>query len=81
MPLNINVPSSCTQELNWGLSPQTAISWLNVYMQVAYLKETEELLIPIYPQATFTQIAKVCVCVCVFEQSPTVAEVQVQESM
>ncbi|CAL8246730.1 unnamed protein product [Lota lota] len=46
------------KELNWSLSPQTPISWLNVYMQVAYLKETEELLIPRYPQATFTQIAK-----------------------
>ena len=49
----------CAQELNWSLSPQTPISWLNVYMQVAYLKDTEELLIPRYPQATFTQIAKV----------------------
>lgn len=48
-----------TQELNWSLSPQTPISWLNVYMQVAYLKETDELLIPRYPQATFTQIAEV----------------------
>lgn len=28
-------------------------------MQVAYLKETEPLLIPRYPQATFTQIAEV----------------------
>ncbi|XP_028295917.1 G1/S-specific cyclin-E1 [Gouania willdenowi] len=46
------------KELNWSLSPQTPISWLNVYMQVAYLKETEELLIPQYPQATFTQIAE-----------------------
>ncbi|CAL8363738.1 G1/S-specific cyclin-E1 [Gadus morhua] len=46
------------KELNWSLSPQTPISWLNVYMQVAYLKDTEELLIPRYPQATFTQIAK-----------------------
>lgn len=46
------------KELNWSLSPQTPVSWLNVYMQVAYLKETEELLIPKYPQATFTQIAE-----------------------
>ncbi|KAG7268568.1 hypothetical protein CRUP_036325 [Coryphaenoides rupestris] len=29
-----------------------------IIMKVAYLKETEELLIPRYPQATFTQIAK-----------------------
>uniref|UniRef100_A0A672IAW7 Cyclin E1 n=1 Tax=Salarias fasciatus TaxID=181472 RepID=A0A672IAW7_SALFA len=46
------------KELNWTLSPQTPISWLGVYMQVAYLKEAEELLIPRYPQATFTQIAQ-----------------------
>lgn len=47
------------QELQWSLSPQTPISWLNVYMQVAYLKETDELLLPRYPQTTFTQIAEV----------------------
>ncbi|XP_039650494.1 G1/S-specific cyclin-E1 isoform X1 [Perca fluviatilis] len=46
------------KELKWSLSPQTPISWLNVYMQVAYLKETDELLIPKYPQTTFTQIAE-----------------------
>ncbi|XP_029354252.1 G1/S-specific cyclin-E1 [Echeneis naucrates] len=46
------------KELNWSLSPQTPISWLNVYMQVAYLKETDDLLIPRYPQNTFTQIAE-----------------------
>lgn len=46
------------KELNWSLSPQTPVSWLNVYMQVAYLKEQENLLIPQYPQATFTQIAE-----------------------
>ncbi|KAM4597466.1 G1/S-specific cyclin-E1 [Fundulus diaphanus] len=46
------------KELNWSLSPQTPISWLNVYMQVAYLKESEELLLPRYPQETFTQIAE-----------------------
>ncbi|XP_056134895.1 G1/S-specific cyclin-E1 [Lampris incognitus] len=46
------------KELKWSLSPQTPISWLNIYMQMAYLKETEELLIPRYPQATFTQIAE-----------------------
>lgn len=54
--------SVLSQELKWSLSPQTPISWLNVYMQVAYLKETDELLIPRYPQATFTQIAEVQMC-------------------
>ncbi|XP_034415048.1 G1/S-specific cyclin-E1 isoform X2 [Cyclopterus lumpus] len=46
------------KELKWSLCPQTPISWLNVYMQVAYLKESDELLIPRYPQSTFTQIAE-----------------------
>lgn len=41
------------------MTPQTPISWLNVYMQVAYLKETDPLLVPRFPQATFTQIAEV----------------------
>ncbi|XP_049573597.1 G1/S-specific cyclin-E1 [Syngnathus scovelli] len=46
------------KELKWSLSPQTPVSWLNVYMQVAYLKESDQLLIPKYPQATFVQIAE-----------------------
>ncbi|KAF7212963.1 G1/S-specific cyclin-E1 isoform X1 [Nothobranchius furzeri] len=46
------------KELKWSLSPQTPISWLNVYMQVAYLTDSEKLLIPTYPQQTFTQIAQ-----------------------
>uniref|UniRef100_A0A3Q2X5U9 Cyclin E1 n=1 Tax=Haplochromis burtoni TaxID=8153 RepID=A0A3Q2X5U9_HAPBU len=46
------------KELNWSLSPQTPVSWLNVYMQVAYLKDADELLLPRYPQATFTHIAE-----------------------
>lgn len=56
-----NIVTFLTQELKWSLSPQTPISWLNVYMQVAYLKETEDLLIPRYPQTTFSQISEVCV--------------------
>ncbi|XP_051918672.1 G1/S-specific cyclin-E1 [Hippocampus zosterae] len=46
------------KELKWSLSPQTPVSWLNVYMQVAYLEESDQLLIPKYPQATFTHIAE-----------------------
>ncbi|XP_012670391.1 G1/S-specific cyclin-E1 [Clupea harengus] len=45
------------KELNWSLSPLTPVSWLNIYMQVAYLK-TEEVLIPQYPEATFVQITE-----------------------
>ncbi|XP_038824908.1 G1/S-specific cyclin-E1-like [Salvelinus namaycush] len=45
------------KELKWRLSPLTPVSWLNIYMQVAYLKESE-VLIPQYPQTTFVQIAE-----------------------
>lgn len=54
----LNMEIIIMKELNWSLSPQTPISWLNVYMQVAYLKEKEQLLIPQYPQDTFTHIAE-----------------------
>lgn len=35
------------------------MAWLNIYMQMAYLKEDAEVLIAQYPQATFIQIAEV----------------------
>ncbi|XP_054856676.1 G1/S-specific cyclin-E1 isoform X2 [Eublepharis macularius] len=44
--------------LNWNLSPLTVVSWLNVYMQVAYLNEICEVLLPRYPQQVFVQIAE-----------------------
>ncbi|XP_072527390.1 G1/S-specific cyclin-E1 [Salminus brasiliensis] len=46
------------KELNWSLSPLTPMAWLNIYMQMAYLKEFGEVLLPQYPQATFVQIAE-----------------------
>ncbi|XP_060767260.1 G1/S-specific cyclin-E1 isoform X2 [Neoarius graeffei] len=46
------------KELNWSLSPLTPLSWLNIYMQMAYLKEFTEVLTPQFPQATFVQIAE-----------------------
>ncbi|XP_004704961.1 G1/S-specific cyclin-E1 isoform X1 [Echinops telfairi] len=44
--------------LNWHLSPLTVVSWLNVYMQVAYLNDFCEVLLPQYPQQIFIQIAE-----------------------
>ncbi|XP_053256236.1 G1/S-specific cyclin-E1 [Podarcis raffonei] len=44
--------------LNWNLSPLTVVSWLNIYMQVAYLNEICEMLLPQYPQEIFVQIAE-----------------------
>ncbi|KAM4011808.1 G1/S-specific cyclin-E3-like [Anomaloglossus baeobatrachus] len=42
--------------LNWSLSPITVVSWLNIYLQVAYSKELQHFLIPQYPQKSFLQI-------------------------
>ncbi|EHB10003.1 G1/S-specific cyclin-E1 [Heterocephalus glaber] len=46
------------QALKWRLSPLTIVSWLNVYMQVAYLNDVYEVLLPQYPQQIFVQIAE-----------------------
>ncbi|XP_021057094.1 G1/S-specific cyclin-E1 [Mus pahari] len=44
--------------LKWRLSPLTIVSWLNVYVQVAYVNDTGEVLMPQYPQQVFVQIAE-----------------------
>uniref|UniRef100_A0A8D0GQB5 Cyclin E1 n=1 Tax=Sphenodon punctatus TaxID=8508 RepID=A0A8D0GQB5_SPHPU len=44
--------------LNWNLSPLTVVSWLNIYMQISYLNELYEVLVPQYPQQIFVQIAE-----------------------
>ncbi|XP_066493706.1 G1/S-specific cyclin-E1 isoform X2 [Tiliqua scincoides] len=44
--------------LSWNLSPLTIVSWLNIYMQIAYLSEVCEVLLPQYPQQIFVQIAE-----------------------
>lgn len=46
------------QALKWHLSPLTIVSWLSVYLQVAYLNDVYEVLLPQYPQQIFTQIAE-----------------------
>ncbi|KAM5236058.1 G1/S-specific cyclin-E1 isoform 1-T1 [Ctenodactylus gundi] len=46
------------QALEWRLSPLTTVSWLNVYLQVAYLNDVHEVLLPQYPQQIFVQIAE-----------------------
>lgn len=46
------------QALKWHLSPLTIVSWLSVYLQVAYLNDVYEVLLPQYPQQIFIQIAE-----------------------
>ncbi|KAG8441764.1 hypothetical protein GDO86_010804 [Hymenochirus boettgeri] len=45
--------------LNWELCPVTAISWLNLFLQVSSLKESPKLLLPQYSQEQFIQIAQI----------------------
>ncbi|NWW94789.1 CCNE1 protein, partial [Rhynochetos jubatus] len=44
--------------LNWNLNPVTPVSWLNTYLQIAYLNEQREILLTQYPQQIFVQIAE-----------------------
>lgn len=54
----VSVLSVLPQALKWHLSPLTIVSWLNVYLQVAYLNDIYEVLLPQYPQQIFIQIAE-----------------------
>ncbi|NXC14817.1 CCNE1 protein, partial [Corythaeola cristata] len=54
----LNMELIIMKALNWNLNPLTVVSWLNIYMQVAYLNELYEVLLPQYPQQIFVQIAE-----------------------
>ncbi|XP_075694521.1 G1/S-specific cyclin-E1 isoform X1 [Rhinoderma darwinii] len=50
--------------LKWCLTPMTVVSWLNVYLQVAYGRELQQFLLPQYPQQTYIQIVELLdVCI------------------
>ncbi|XP_066539137.1 G1/S-specific cyclin-E2 isoform X2 [Hoplias malabaricus] len=44
--------------LKWQLSPETVISWLKLYAQVASLKESPNFLVPQFSQETYIQITQ-----------------------
>ncbi|MBN3295374.1 CCNE2 protein, partial [Amia calva] len=44
--------------LNWNLCPETVISWLKLYIQVASLKDDPDVLLPRFSQETFIQITQ-----------------------
>ncbi|XP_078066934.1 G1/S-specific cyclin-E1 isoform X1 [Mustelus asterias] len=52
----LNMELVVLKALKWSLCPITVVSWLNIYMQVAYLQENYEILIPQYPQEMFVQV-------------------------
>ncbi|CAN2389354.1 cell cycle G1/S phase transition [Pristimantis euphronides] len=44
--------------LKWCLAPMTVVSWLNVFLQVAYSKEMQHFLLPQVPQETYIRIVE-----------------------
>ncbi|XP_048403180.1 G1/S-specific cyclin-E1 isoform X2 [Stegostoma tigrinum] len=52
----LNMELVVLKALQWNLCPITIVSWLNIYMQVAYLQEMYEILIPQYPQEMFVHV-------------------------
>ncbi|KAL4629778.1 G1/S-specific cyclin-E2-like [Arapaima gigas] len=44
--------------LNWEIRPETVISWLKIYIQVASLKDDPNILVPQFSQKTYIQIAQ-----------------------
>ncbi|XP_069777931.1 G1/S-specific cyclin-E2 isoform X2 [Narcine bancroftii] len=44
--------------LNWELCPVTVICWLNLYLQIVFLKEVPNMSLPQYSQDIFVQIAQ-----------------------
>ncbi|XP_073515752.1 G1/S-specific cyclin-E1 [Phyllobates terribilis] len=52
----LNMELIIMKALNWCLTPITVVSWLNIYLQVAYSKELQHFLLPQYPQKSYLQI-------------------------
>ncbi|XP_026156644.1 G1/S-specific cyclin-E2-like [Mastacembelus armatus] len=44
--------------LNWNLCPETAVSWLKLYFQMASMNPNSDLLEPQFPQDTFIQMTR-----------------------
>ncbi|XP_045914471.1 G1/S-specific cyclin-E2-like [Micropterus dolomieu] len=44
--------------LSWNLSPETAVSWLKLYFQVASMNTNSDLLEPQFPQDTYIQMTR-----------------------
>lgn len=47
------------QDLGWYLCPETAISWLTLYFQLASMKKQSDVLEPLFPRDTFLQMTRV----------------------
>lgn len=51
----------CKQALNWDLYPETVVSWMKLYIQMASLYDFTDPLVPQFAQETYIQITQVIV--------------------
>lgn len=49
------------QALGWNLCPETALSWLTLYFQLASMNKKSDLLEPQFPQDVYVQMTRVSV--------------------
>lgn len=47
------------QALNWDLYPETVVSWMKLYIQMASVYDFTNLLVPQFSQETYIQITQV----------------------
>lgn len=58
--LNLCMTCSCVEQaLNWDLCPETVVSWMKLYIQMASVYDFTNLLVPQFSQETYIQITQV----------------------
>lgn len=55
------VISPQNQALNWDLCPETVISWMKLYLQMASLYDQTNLLIPQFSRETYLRVTQVVI--------------------
>lgn len=58
--LNSCITCSCLEQaLNWDLYPETVVSWMKLYIQMASVYDFTNLLVPQFSQETYIQMTQV----------------------
>lgn len=58
--LNLCITRPCVEQaLNWDLGPETVVSWMKLYIQMASVYDFTNLLVPQFSQETYIQITQV----------------------
>lgn len=56
---NLNVFVLVLQALHWNLCPETAVSWMKLYFQMASMNSNSDLLESQFPQDAYVQMTRV----------------------